>query len=222
MPLADTLLRLAADPRLFLPKWSDQIMAEVTRTLRVDFRLSAQKAMHRESQMRRHFPEAWIEGYEHLIPEMTNHPKDRHVLAAAARAGAKIIVTYNIKDFPRSSLTPYSITAQGPSAFLKDLYVAAPALMRQALEDQAAAIGKSMPYLLSRLQINVPAFVEMIRQELSMMVKQRSVSSPEDYPDSVWAVPFALHTQSGSTHRSANWLEARSADFEFPENAVNL
>jgi hypothetical protein len=38
--------------------------------------------------------------------------------------------------------------------------------MRQALEDQAAAIGKSMPYLLSRLQINLPAFVELIRQEL--------------------------------------------------------
>jgi hypothetical protein len=97
---------------------------------------------------------------------MTNHPKDRHVLAAAARAGAKIIVTYNIKDFPRSSLMPYSITAQGPSAFLKDLYVAAPTLVMQTLEDQAAAIGKSMPYLLSRLHVNAPAFVEQIGKKL--------------------------------------------------------
>jgi hypothetical protein len=32
MPLADTLLRLAAGPRLYLPKWSDQIMVEVKRT----------------------------------------------------------------------------------------------------------------------------------------------------------------------------------------------
>ena len=107
MPLADTLLRLAAGPRLFSPKWSDQIMVEVSRTLQENFGLSARKAMYRESEIRRHFPEAWIDGYEDLIPEMTNHPKDRHVLAAAARAGAKIIVTYNIKDFPRSSLTPY-------------------------------------------------------------------------------------------------------------------
>jgi hypothetical protein len=162
MPLADTLLRLAAGPRLFLPKWSDQIMVEVTRTLQQSFGLSAQKAMYRESEIRRHFPEAWIYGYEHLIPAMTNQPKDRHVLAAAAQAGAKIIVTYNIKDFPRSSLTPHSITAQGPSAFLKDLYVAAPKMVMHTLEDQAAAIGKPMTYLLSRLQINVPAFVEMI------------------------------------------------------------
>jgi hypothetical protein len=97
---------------------------------------------------------------------MTNHPKDRHVLAAAAHGGAKLIVTYNIKDFPPSSLAPYSITVQGPSGFLKDLYVAAPAMVMQALEDQAAAIGKSMPYLLSRLQINAPAFVEMIERKL--------------------------------------------------------
>jgi predicted nucleic acid-binding protein len=166
MPLADTLLRLAAGPRLFLPKWSDQIMVEVTRTLRETFGLSAQKAIYRESEIRRHFPEAWIEDYEKLIPTMTNHQKDRHVLAAAAHAGAKVIVTYNIKDFPRSSLTPYSITVQRPSAFLKDLYIAAPAMVMQTLEGQAAAIGKSMPYLLSRLQVNAPAFVEMIEQEL--------------------------------------------------------
>ena len=122
MPLADTLLRLAAGPRLYLPKWSDQIMVEVSRTLQENFGLSAQKAIYRENEIRRHFPEAWIDGYEDLIPAMTNHPKDRHVLAAAARAGVKVIVTYNLKDFPSSSLAPYSITAQGPSAFLKSLY----------------------------------------------------------------------------------------------------
>ena len=89
-------------------------MAEVTRTLQETFGLSDRKAMYRESEIRQHFPEAWIEDYEDLIPAMTNHPKDRHVLAAAAHAGVKVIVTYNIKDFPRSSLTPYSITTQGP------------------------------------------------------------------------------------------------------------
>ena len=111
------------------------------------------------------FLEAWIKDYEHLIPAMTNHPKDRHVLAAAAHAGVKVIVTHNIKDFPRSSLRSYSITAQGPSAFLKDLYGVGPAMVMQTLEDQAAAISKSLPYLLSRLRMNAPAFDEMIRQK---------------------------------------------------------
>jgi len=30
--------------------------------------------MYRENEIRRHFPEAWIDGYEDLIPAMTNHP----------------------------------------------------------------------------------------------------------------------------------------------------
>jgi hypothetical protein len=81
MPLADTLLRLAAGP--------GQIMVEETRTLQKNFGLSAQKALHRDSEIRRHFREAWIDAYEDLIPAMTNHPKVRHVVAAAVREGAK-------------------------------------------------------------------------------------------------------------------------------------
>ena len=167
MPLADTLLRLAAGPRLYLPNWSDQIMVEVTRTLQENFGLSPQKAMYRESEIRRHFPEAWIDGYEDLIPAMTNHPKDRHVLAAAASAGVKAIVTYNLKDFPNSSLAPYAITAQGPSAFLKHLYDMAPSAVMQTLETQAAAIGQPISYLLSRLRVNVPAFVATIEKTIN-------------------------------------------------------
>jgi hypothetical protein len=167
MPLADTLLRLAAGPRLYLPKWSDRIMVEVSRTLQEKFSLSAQKAMYRENEIRRHFPEAWIDGYEDLIPAMTNHPKDRHVLAAAARAGVKVIVTYNLKDFPVSSLAPYAITAQGPSAFLKNLYDMAPSAVMQTLEAQATAIGQPTNYLLSRLRVNASAFVAMIEETMS-------------------------------------------------------
>jgi hypothetical protein len=143
-----------------------QILAEVTRNLRVDFRLSAQKTMHRESQMRRHFPEAWIEGLWTVDSRDDKPPEGSPCPGRRGTSKCEDNRHLQYQGFPASSLTPYSITAQGPSAFLKDLYVAAPALMRQALEDQAAAIGKSMPYLLSRLQINLPAFVELIRQEL--------------------------------------------------------
>ena len=164
MPLADTLLRLAAGPRLFRPKWSDQIMIEVCRTLKENFGLSPEKTLRRESEMQRHFLEARITGYETLIPAMTCHPKDRHVLAAAVQADVKLIVTYNLKDFPHSSVAPYSITVQGPSAFLRSLFVISPSTVMQTLEDQAAAIGQSMAWLLSRLRVNVPAFVDLIEQ----------------------------------------------------------
>ena len=92
MPLADTLLRLAGDPRLYLPKWTDQIMAEVSRNLQENFGVTEEQAAYRESEIRRHFGEAWVEGYGDLIPAMTNQEKDRHVLAAAVRCGAETIV----------------------------------------------------------------------------------------------------------------------------------
>lgn len=58
---------------------------------------------------------------------------DRHILVAVAHADEKVIVTYDVKDFLGSSLTPYSFTAQGPSAFLKDPYVGVPEMMIETL-----------------------------------------------------------------------------------------
>ena len=135
-------------------------MAEVSRNLVENFNLSEDQAAYRESEIRRHFPEAWIDGYEDLIPAMTNQAKDRHVLAAAVRAQAEIIVTYNRKDFPAASLAPYSISVQGPSTFLKNLYDLDQEAVLRTLEEQAGAIGQPMSYLLERLCVNVPGFVE--------------------------------------------------------------
>lgn len=163
MPLADTLLRLAAGPGLYLPKWTDQIMAEVSRNLQENFGLSAEQAAYRESEIRRHFPEAWVAGYEELIPSMTNEEKDRHVLAAAVRSKAEVIVTYNANDFPEAALAPYSITVRGPSTFLNALYHTEPEAVIQVLEEQAAAINKPVEYVLDRLRTNAPRFVDMLR-----------------------------------------------------------
>jgi hypothetical protein len=35
-----------------------------------------------------------------VINAMANNPKDRHVLAAALKCGASVVVTYNKRDFP--------------------------------------------------------------------------------------------------------------------------
>ena len=163
MPLADTLLRLAGGQRLYLPKWTDQIMTEVSRNLAENFGLTDEQVAYRESEIRRHFPEAWVEGHEDLISAMTNHPKDRHVLAAAVRCNAEVIVTHNVKDFPRTALEPYSITAMGPSTFLRNLYELDPRFVADALERQAASINRTAEYVLDRLSINAPGFVSFFR-----------------------------------------------------------
>lgn len=89
--LRDTLLRLAEAPRLYTPKWSDRIWDEVMRNLESRRKLTPEKIAHLAAQVKLHFPEARVERYEKLSTRMTNHPKDRHVVAAAVRGGTRVI-----------------------------------------------------------------------------------------------------------------------------------
>jgi hypothetical protein len=45
-------------------------------------------------------------------------PDDRHVLAAAIKGRADLIVTSNLRDFPDDALSPWGIEAQHPDEFL--------------------------------------------------------------------------------------------------------
>ena len=165
MPLADTLLRMAEAPRLYLPKWSHMIMDEVTRNLIQKWNMPPEKARRREGELRRHFPEAWVEGFEPLIDGMNNDPKDRHVVAAAVRAHADVIVTYNRRHFPASLLMTWEIEVHGPSTFLRGLYDLDAGPFVGKLHEQAAAVGVPLTRLLGSLAKNVPAFVEYFCEE---------------------------------------------------------
>jgi hypothetical protein len=60
-----------------------------------------------------------VTGYDDVIDSLTlPAADDRHVLAAAIRAGAEVIVTYNLKDFPAETLAKFGIEAQHPDDFL--------------------------------------------------------------------------------------------------------
>ena len=168
MPLADTLLRLAETPRLYRPRWSDEIMTEVRRNLVAKIKASEQQAAYREKELRKHFAEAWVEGYKPLVRIMTNDEKDRHVLAAAVRCNAEVIVSYNQKHFPTEALEPYGIVCQPPSTFLKHLYHLSPALVVKKLHEQASDIDRSFEDLLSSLSKPVPGFVRHLCSELSL------------------------------------------------------
>lgn len=62
-----------------------------------------------------------VTGYEPLIDSLKlPDPDDRHVLAAAIRAGAQVIVTANLRDFPPSDVRPWDIEVQSPDEFVRD------------------------------------------------------------------------------------------------------
>lgn len=73
--------------------------------------------------------DAKVSGYEELIDALVlPDPDDRHVLAAAIKAGANAIVTFNLKDFPGDASSKYGIEAIHPDEFVYSQIGLAPAI----------------------------------------------------------------------------------------------
>ena len=121
-PLRDLLLELAISG-FYRAKWSARVHDEWTRALlrsRPD--LTAARLERTRRLMDAHVHDVLVTGFEDLVPTLElPDPGDRHVLAAAIRAEADIIVTANLKDFPASSLAPHGLEAEHPDAFLARL-----------------------------------------------------------------------------------------------------
>lgn len=165
--LCDVLLRCAAAGlyRLF---WSEDILDEVERNLVEHGMTTAGGAARRIAAMRGAFPEAMIAraGYAHLQDVMTNHPKDRHVLAAAVAAGAQVIITQNLHDFPPAALEPFNIEAQSPNHFLVSLFDLDRELVVAIIREQAADLTDpplSVDDVLDALAESAPKFADLVR-----------------------------------------------------------
>ncbi len=84
-------------------------------------------------------PDSLITGYEDVVESLDlPDPEDRHVLAAAIRAGAETIVTANLADFPAEVLARYQIEAKHPDEFVVEFIDSAPAVVLTVLTRQAA------------------------------------------------------------------------------------
>jgi predicted nucleic acid-binding protein len=160
--LCDTLLRLAEPPRLFEPKWSEEIIRETIRTLELKLGWPSSLTANLKTELRGHFSEAWISGYESLVPKMTNDEKDRHVVAAAVQGEAPIIVTLNLRHFQPEHLEPWGIRAVHPEAFLIGIFRQEQALVMAKLEQQAADRSRSLQQLLDVLSATVPGFAALV------------------------------------------------------------
>ncbi|GLZ42479.1 PIN domain-containing protein [Actinokineospora sp. NBRC 105648] len=167
MPLADLLLRMA-EADLYRPLWSEEVLDEVTRSL-PKLGVTPLAAARRVKQMRDTFPDAAVPGCESLVSVMRNHPKDRHVLAAAVRANAELIVTANLRDFPPDALDPYDIVAVQPDDFLLDQFDLYPEDTLRCLREQVAALREppeSMNAFLTQFAKTAPTFASAVRDHL--------------------------------------------------------
>lgn len=142
--LREVLLDVAA-AGLFVPIWSERILAEwhhAAARLGAD---GAQIAGAEIALARDRFPDAIANDDEAPAQGLDlPDPADRHVLATALAAGAGVIVTANLRDFPRRAMVPAGISAVHPDQFLTGLWVQAPdpvAAAVHAAHRRALALG---------------------------------------------------------------------------------
>lgn len=165
--VCDFMLRLAETPRLYSPRWSDKILDETNRTQLENLRWPKEIANSFQSQLRSHFPESLVSGYDHLIDRCENDPKDKHVLACAIHCQAEVIVTFNLRDFKPEALEPWRVIAQHPQDYLLALYSIEPLILLHKLENIARRRNRTLEDQLIELGNFLPAFSQQILEDLN-------------------------------------------------------
>jgi predicted nucleic acid-binding protein len=106
---------------LFTIKWSKDVFREWESVMRRKG-IAEMEISNRIQRANDAFPDALVNNYEELINHLKlPDPDDRHVLAAAIKTNANLIVTNNLKDFPDAYLTKFGLKAIGADDFLTDL-----------------------------------------------------------------------------------------------------
>ena len=141
-PVRDFLLWLAQSD-LFRARWTDRIHDEWTSAVLAKRPELAEQLTRTRGLMNEAVPDCLVMGYEGLIDSLElPDPADRHVLAAAIRCQAGVIVTYNIKDFPAEVLDMHGLEAQHPDDFVEHLLGLSPAAVCNAARKQRANLTR--------------------------------------------------------------------------------
>lgn len=121
------LLLSLAEAEFFRVRWSVAILDEAERAIaKVIADKGIADAEDRAKRARGHmegaFGDAAVTGYEGLTNDLEGlpDPGDAHVIAAAVKTRASVIITDNIKHFPQRLLTPLDLEAKTPDAFIAD------------------------------------------------------------------------------------------------------
>jgi predicted nucleic acid-binding protein len=151
----DLLIRLA-QVGLFRGRWTEQILDEMQNAIVRRQPELIDKLARTRQLMCEGVKDCLVTGYEPLIDALElPDTNDRHVLAAAIRCGAQVIVTNNVTDFPADQLDEYSIEAQTADEFLVHLVDLRPALVAATLQRQADSLRhppQTLQEVLARLE----------------------------------------------------------------------
>jgi predicted nucleic acid-binding protein len=168
-PLRDILMWLSITD-LFRARWTEAILDEWSSNLLVNRPdLKPERIENTRRKMNESTLDCLITGYEDLIEGLQlPDPDDRHVLAAAIRAQAGVIVTFNLNDFPSDYLAQFGVEAQHPDDFIMDLIDLSPGSVCMAAKQHRANLRKPPKtvdeYLDTLEQQQLPKTVQALRK----------------------------------------------------------
>lgn len=167
--MTDLILSLG-ETGLFRPRWTGEIHEEWIRNVLEDQpQRTREELERRRAFMDRAIDHDLIENYEHRIESLSlPDPDDRHVLATAIEAGAEILLTFNLRDFPAAVLSAYGITAPHPDAFLCQLMSEEPMTILTVIEGMRTKRTRpelTPDQLLEKLsRLGIAGFVKALRE----------------------------------------------------------
>lgn len=167
--LTDLILSIA-DRELFNPLWSEEILNEVRR-FGVKTGVKTEALENRLRMMNEYFPDGKVDNYESITETLEcKDPNDRHVLAAAIKGGASILVTENISDFPLDIEEKYSIEIMKLDDFLELQFSLAPELVCIAIALLILRL-KNPPFTVEeyveKIKIRLPSFHAHLKANIS-------------------------------------------------------
>jgi hypothetical protein len=165
--VCDLFLRLAETPRLYVPRWNEEILNEVKRT-HAKLNWPPNLADSWQQAVRTHFPESLVVGYEKFIDVVKNDEKDRHIVATALKSHCEVVVTFNLKHFPSEILSPHTLHAEHPSEFLINLYNIDGGVFVSKLVGIAEQRQIQMSRVLGTLSKSIPDFTEFISESAGL------------------------------------------------------
>lgn len=144
-PLVRGVVLGAAEAGLYAPFWSPRVLDE--------WRIAAERKQGDLARveaviarMGESFPGACVAPDPEVeagidLPD----PADAHVLAGAIAAGATVLLTFNLRDFPARRLAAHAIVARHPDGFLWELFSRDPEAMAPPIRRAAASVGAGDP-----------------------------------------------------------------------------
>lgn len=142
-PLVRGILLWLAQAGRFTPRWSPRVLAEWRIAAARNGGIEAEdRAAEIAAAMEARFPGAAVTPGPDIertldLPDAA----DVHVLAAAIAAGADMLLTFNVRDFPTRRLAAHGITPRHPDGFLWEHFSHAPELVDDAIRAAAADAG---------------------------------------------------------------------------------